>query len=138
MANWTAKFGEAARPDLERGERVRAAVFVVPAATSMTATTLSAVGRGGPIAASMPIAASVLGLTDRRLLVYGHSSLADKPKDLRFELPLDRLRSVDVEERSATCRFVLRFGDGSSSVYEAPRIVNDAASFAAAAELQPA
>ena len=130
---WAAKVDQAAREVLETGERVLAAVFVVPTATSCTASAIAARHDGGAIASNMPVAASILGLTDRRLLVYGHSSLSGRPDGLKFSIPSTQLRRVDVEERSATCRFVLRFGDGSRAEYEAPSRVNDPGPFVAAA-----
>ncbi len=132
-ATWVTKLDRAARDVLEAGERVLAAVFVVPTATSCTASALAARHDAGAIASNMPVTAAVLGLTDRRLLVYGHSSLSDKPEGLQLAIPAADLRTVDVEERSATCRFVLRFGDGSRVTYEAPSRVNDPGPFVAAA-----
>ena len=81
-------------------------------------------------AATMPDTATVVGLTDRRLLVYGHSTLSGRPKGLKLAMPVEELRSVEVEKRRATFSFVLHFSDGSASVYEAPRVSNDPTGFA--------
>lgn len=131
--DWTAKLSEVATDVLEAGEQVLAAVFVVPPATSCTATAIAArAAARDEIGATLPAAASVLGLTDRRLLVYGHSSFSDRPDGLQLSVPACELRRVDVEDRPAACRFVLRFDDGSKTVYDAPRPVNDARPFVAA------
>ncbi len=148
MANWTKKLGKVASDELEAGEELRSAVFLQPAGTT---TKMVARGVGGVVggalaarsggtatelvtdsgrAATMPDAATVLGLTDRRLLVYGHSSLSGKPKGLKLTMPVDDLAGVDVEKQKATFKFVIHFVDGSASVYEAPRVSNDPAGFA--------
>ena len=124
-ATWAVKLDQAAHDVLEIGEHVLAALFVLPTATSCTASALAARHDGDAIAAAMPATASVLGLTERRLLVYGHSSLSGKPVGLKLSLPSCELRRLDIEERPATCRFVFRFGDGSRATYEAPARVND-------------
>lgn len=133
MTTWADKVERAAGDELEDGERVLAAVFVAPTATSLTASALAARGQGDALAASLPATTAVLGLTDRRLLVFDHSSLAGRPDRLRLAMPVGELRRVDIDERSATCRFVLRFVDGSRAEYEAPSGVNDPAAFVAAA-----
>lgn len=132
-ATWAVKLDQAARDVLDTDEHVLAALFVLPTATSCTASALAARHDGDVIASTMPVTASVLGLTERRLLVYGHSSLSGKPEGLKLSLPACDLRRVDIEERSATCRFVLRFGDGSRATYEAPSRLNDPGPFVVAA-----
>ena len=84
------------------------------------------------IAASFPGEPTVLGLTDHRLLVFGYSQLGGKPKGLKSTLPATDLVSVETEKQKATHRFVLHFGDGTASVFEAPRMANDPEGFAAA------
>ena len=132
-ATWAVKLDQAARDVLDAGEHVLAALFVLPTATSCTASALAARHDGDAIASTMPVTAAVLGLTEHRLLVYGHSSLSDKPEGLKLSLPVGDLRRVEVEQRSATSRFVLRFGDGSRATYEAPSRLNDHEPFVAAA-----
>lgn len=148
MANWTKKLSKVAKDDLEAGEQLRAAVFLQPSGTT---TKMVATGVGGIVggalasrtggtatelvtdsgtAATMPDTATVLGLTDRRVLVYGHSTMSGKPKGLKSTMAASDLAAVEVEKQKATFRFVLHFTDGTASVYEAPRMANDPVEFA--------
>lgn len=150
MANWTKKLTKAAAADLEPGEEVRSALFLQPAGTTtrLVARGLAGVvgaaiasrsgGGGGSdlvtdagIAASLPDQPVVVGLTGRRVLVFGHSSLSGKPKGLLLALGLDQLARVDTEPQKATWAVVLHFADGTASVREAPRLGNDPQEFAA-------
>jgi hypothetical protein len=150
MASWTKKISKVA--PLEPGERLVEGVLLQPSGTTgqmvakgvggMIGKAVASKLGGGTatelvtdsgIAATMPTTkTTVLGLTDRRLLVFGHGSLSGKPKDLELAIPTDDLVSVDVEKQKATYRFVLHFADGTSSIYEAPRLANDPEAFAAA------
>ena len=149
MANWTKKLSKVAKDDLEAGEQLRAAVFLQPSGTT---TKMVATGVGGIVggaiasrkggatatelvtdsgtAATMPDAATVLGLTDRRVLVYGHSMMSGKPKGLKSTMPASELTAVEFEKQKATYRYVLHFADGTASIYEAPRMANDPEAFA--------
>lgn len=149
MANWTKKLSKVAKDDLEAGEQLRTAVFLQPSGTTtkMVATgvggivggALAARKGGGTatelvtdsgVAATMPDAATVLGLTDRRVLVYGHSAMSGKPKGLKSTMAASDLVGVECEKQKATYRYVLHFADGTASVYEAPRMANDPEGFA--------
>lgn len=153
MANWTKKLGKAAAGDLEAGERIAVALFLQPAGTTARsighglggAVGAAIASRSGDaesrdelvtdrgLAAAMPATATVVGITDRRLLVYGHSSLSGKPKQLRLALPLTDLAGVDVTQRKASHEVVLRFADETAAIYEAPRVGNDVETFGATA-----
>jgi hypothetical protein len=151
MADWTKKISKVAGDDLEPGETVIEGVFLQPSGTTgasvargvgglvgsaiaskLKSDTSEALVSDRGIAATMPAAATVLGLTDRRVLVYGHATLSGKPKELKLSIPRADLASVEVEKQKATYRFVLHFADGSASAYEAPRMSNDPEAFAAA------
>ena len=151
MANWTKKLNKVAATDLEPGERVIAGVFLQRAGTTGQAVAIGVGGLVGKaiaskvggntitelvtdrgIAANMPETATVLGLTKRRVLVYGHASLSGKPKELKMSIPVSDVTWVEVDKQRATFRFVLHFSDGTSSVYEAPRVSNDPGAFAEA------
>ncbi len=153
MASWTKKIGKAAQGELEPGERIIEGVFLQPAGTTGRSVArgvggvvgqalASKVGGGtatelvtdAGVAATMPEAATVLGLTDRRLLVFGHSSLSGRPKGLKLTLPTADLVRVEVDKQKATYRFVMHFGDGTASIYEAPRTSNDPEAFAEAVD----
>lgn len=150
MANWNKKISKAAKNELQPGEEIIAGVFLQPAGTMGQAV---AKGAGGVLGKALVAARSdsdaaltaiagvaddfgneptVLGLTQSRLLVYGYSALGGKPKGLRTSYPANVLAAVEVEKQKATYRFEMTFDDGSTSVFEAPRLANDPVAFAAA------
>lgn len=150
MANWNKKISKAAKSELQPGEEIVAGVFLQPAGTMGQAVAKGAGGVIGKalvaahgdagrvttavagVADSFPNEPTVLGLTQSRLLVFGYSTLGGKPKDLKRSLPARALSSVTVEKQKATYRFEMTFDDGSTSVFEAPRLGNDPEAFAAA------
>ena len=150
MANWNKKITKAAKGELHPGEEIVAGVFLQPAGTMGQAV---AQGAGGVLgkalaakngaaadtavmeagtAAEFPNEATVLGLTQSRLLVFGYSQMGGKPKGLKQAMTADVLASVETEKQKATYRFEMTFSDGSTSVFEAPRLGNDPEAFAAA------
>jgi hypothetical protein len=149
MADWNKRISKAAKDELQPGEEIVAAVFLQPAGTMGQAVARGAggavakaviAGRGGDggqtavdgaIAREFHDVATVLGLTQHRLLVFGYSSLTGKPKGFKHSLPAHALRSVSVEKQKATYRFQMAFEDGSSCLFEAPRLGNDPEAFAA-------
>lgn len=147
MADWITKLEKVAAHDLRPGERLRCAVFLQPtgttsrlvtravsgsiAVTAAAGAASTALGTEAGRAASMPDDAAIVGVTDRRLLVYGHSAITGRAKGLRLEMPLDELVAVAIEKQKAIYDVVLHFSDGSASVYEAPRYANDPERFAA-------
>lgn len=150
MANWKKKISKAAKGDLQPGEEIVAGVFLQPAGTMGQAVAKGAGGVLGKalvaakgdsngaattiagVAEAFPDEPTVLGLTQGRLLVFGYSSLGGKPKGLKHSFPADVLSSVAVDKQKATYRFEMTFDDGSTSVFEAPRLANDPEAFAAA------
>jgi hypothetical protein len=84
------------------------------------------------IAALFPETRIWVAVTNQRTLVWGHSVLSGKPKGLLAELPATAIQLVDLEPRTATFRTTLRFSDGTAMRYEAPKLMNDPESFAAA------
>ncbi len=150
MANWNKKITKAAKGELHPGEEIVAGVFLQPAGTMGQAVAQGAggivgkaiaakKGAGGDVvvadagtAADFPNEPTVLGLTQSRLLVFGYSQFGGKPKGLKQTLPADVLSVVELEKQKATYRFEMTFSDGSSSVFEAPRLGNDPEAFAAA------
>lgn len=149
MANWNKKIGKAAKGELHPGEEIVAGVFLQPAGTMGQAVAKGAGGvvgkalvgaRSGGSGDAEPVGranefaneATVLGLTPSRLLVFGYSQLGGKPKGLRQALPASALAQVEVAKQKATYRFEMTFDDGSTSVFEAPRLGNDPEAFAAA------
>lgn len=151
MADWTKKISKVAGDVLQPGEQLREGMFVQASGTTshLMARSLGGIA-GAAIAAklrtkddgsidstsgtagAMPDGPIVLGLTDQRLLVFSHSKLSGKPKDLVHSLTKADLAAVDVQKGTATSKVTLVFADGTAKQYEAPRIGNDPDAFAAA------
>lgn len=149
MANWNKKISKAAKGELHPGEEIVAGVFLQPAGTMgqavakgaggvLAKAVVAGKGAGGDVleaetgvATEFPNEPTVLGLTQNRLLVFGYSSLGGKPKGLKQARPAHVLQSVAIEKQKATYSFEMTFEDGSSSMFEAPRLGNDPESFAA-------
>jgi hypothetical protein len=66
--------------------------------------------------------ALVLGLTFRRLLVWGHSRMSGKPKGLKTEVPLSRVAVIEAEKQKLAHIMAIIFDDGSGTVVEAPKL----------------
>ena len=73
----------------------------------------------------------VVGLTARRMLLWSHSQMSGKPKELIAEIPLERVASFSVEKKKATFDTTITFTDGSGILLEAPKIANKPERFAA-------
>lgn len=146
MANWAKKINKAVKSDLEAGEEVRDGVFVQPLGSTSDIVAKEVAGMLGRAlvkgpngedasefghASALPDDRLVLGLTDRRLVVWGHSQLSGRPKGFKMALPASDIVSVEVEKLKAVYSLVITFSDGSSKIYEAPRIANDPKGFAA-------
>lgn len=157
MANWVSKLSAVAIGELMPGEEIAAAVFVQPAGT---ATRIATRHVGGRVAASiasrmsgtavaplitdvgtaakLPDRALVIGLTDIRLIVYGHAMRSGAPRGLQLILPRTQLVRVDAQPQAASWATVFHFADGTASVFEAPRPGNDLEAFVDAVELRAA
>lgn len=146
MAGWDKKIRKSVGGDLIADEELRAGVFVQPFGTTgnlMAKELGGLVGRAlagskgrkdqseTGMASTLPDGRLVLGLTDHRLVVWGHSSLTGKPKGFKTSFPVADLAAVEIEKLRTVCAFVLHFADGSSKLFEAPRMANDPEGFAA-------
>jgi len=87
------------------------------------------------LAERLPSGQLVLGLTNKRLLVYSFAQMKGGPKDLIDEFPLSDLAGADIEKLKLVYRLVLRFADGSVVDLDAGRAAG-APEFAEALNLQ--
>lgn len=82
----------------------------------------NAVGDANGLASTFPGRNVVLGLTDTRLVVFSHSTLSGKPKELLVEYPLEDLAAIDMHAAKALHKKTrLFFVDGSAVDLEAPK-----------------
>ena len=151
MADWTKKIMKSVGGDLAADEQLEDGVFLNPAGTTSGMIGRQAGGLIGAavaskmqknkaeastlatdtgIAAEWPEKPVVVGLTGRRLLLWSHSQMSGKPKELIGEIDLDRVAGIDVEKKKATFDTTIRFTDGSGIQLEAPKIANKPERFA--------
>ena len=83
------------------------------------------------LAETWPSQPVVVGLTARRMLLWSHSQMRGKPKELIGEIPLGQIAGIDIEKKKATFDATLRFTDGSGILLEAPKVTNKPERFAA-------
>ncbi len=144
MVDWAKKIARSVGQDIQADEQVEAGLFVQP--SGLTAGMMGS-QLGGLVGALMVdklggekldaehivtdegIAATipkrqplVLGLTGRRLLVWGHGKMSGKPKGLLVEMPLDQVAGIQMEKQKLTHATAVVFGDGTGVFFEAPRI----------------
>ncbi len=150
MADWTKKITKAVGDDLEAGETLLSGIFLQPAGETTRAVSRGVGGALGSmiakrrqdnaddgdglrsdegLAAQFTDEPLVVGLTDRRVLVWGHSTMSGKPKGLKFTFPADQLTDLEIEKQKATYAVVMSFADGSGVVREAPRVGNKPTAF---------
>jgi len=74
------------------------------------------------IAADFPGQNVVLGLTDTRLVVFSHSAMMGKPKNLVAAYPLDDIAAMDIHAAKTLHKKVrLFFTDESAVDFDAPK-----------------
>lgn len=74
------------------------------------------------LAADFPGENVVLGLTDTRVVVFSHSTLSGKPKNLVAEYPLRDIAAMDIHASKALHKKVrLFFTDESAVDFDAPK-----------------
>lgn len=121
--------------DLESGETVVAGTFVQPAGAIRSQIAYGAIGgvvgmavgqkvgekraKENPTAdegmvIDIPPGKAVLGITDRRLLVFGHSTMSGRPKGLNAAIPLDQVAGISHESGKLTGKLLVTFADGTS------------------------
>ena len=140
MVDWVKKLNKARSEDFHVGERLLGATFVQPGGNfgAMMGSQLGGVvgtiaankmaGADDSVDSSAGLAATiagdnaVIGVTNWRLLVWNHSRLSGKPKDLKAEIPLKKVAGVEAETGKLLTKIALQFEDGSAVAYEAPKI----------------
>ncbi len=151
MATWKKKIEKSVGGDIEAGEVLIEGMLLQPSGLVKTMTAKSVGGLAGAAiasqmgrsaedaaaprhgtAAGFPDGPVVIGLTDRRLVAWSWAKLTGKPKAFLTALPLADVAPIDVEKQAATHRVTLTFADGSSKVFEAPKLANQAPELAQA------
>jgi hypothetical protein len=140
VVDWAKKIQKSVGGDLQADEQVEAGLFVQPTGTTsgmmigglVGAVAANKVGnkkgetaelsRDTGLAAEIPNERLVLGLTGRRLLVWGHAAMSGKPKGMKSAVPLERVVRIQAETGKLTHRMVIGFDDGSGLVVEAPKM----------------
>lgn len=84
------------------------------------------------MAAQLPEQRMWLAITRTRLIGWHHSTLTGRPKQVLFELPVDEVVRANVEPRKTTSIVSLNFADGSTRLFESPRLGSDPIAFAEA------
>jgi hypothetical protein len=136
MIDFAKKIRKSCAADLEPGEEVLAGTFVQPPGAIRRQMTYGAIGGAvGAIAGEamaskraknapqqvgegfvvdIPAGKAVLGLTDRRFLVFGHSTMSGKPKGLNAAFALDQVQSMALAQGKLTGSLVVTFADGTA------------------------
>lgn len=136
MIDFAKKIRKHCAADLDAGEEVLAGTFVQPPGSIRRQVTFGAIGGAvGAIAGDamasrhaknapqqadegfvveIPAGKAVLGLTNRRFLVFGHSTLSGRPKGLNAAFSLDQVRSMTFTPGKITGSLVLTFADGTA------------------------
>ncbi len=63
------------------------------------------------------------------MLVWSHSQLKGKPKELQAELRRDQIAGVEVEKKKTVYAMVVRFSDNSALDFDMPKVGGDANGF---------
>lgn len=145
MVDWKKKIEKNCAGDLQVDEQLEAGLFVQPAGGTARVVGMqlggvvgvAAVARSQKkkqaaaeihtdtgIGAQLGGNRHVLGLTAKRLLVWGHSQLSGKPKELELAIPLDDLVSISHEKGKLTTKMIFEFSDGSGAIVEAPKLTD--------------
>jgi len=143
MVDWAKKITKACKGDIDADEQIEAGTFVQPAGAMGRALGSQLGGIAGLVAVTrnqekkrdaMEIKTDegvglalgsgrrVIGLTSRRFLVWGHSSLSGKPKGLEAAIPLDDLVSISHDKGKIVTKMVFEFADGSGAIMDASNV----------------
>ena len=135
MGDYGEKIQAKAQGVLESDERVVAAIRTSPVGATAAAGVGGLVGglvaarqakKGGgeqppgSAAASWPPVRCAIGLTDRRLLIYGFTALG-QPRDVLAEFPLDQLASIEIDKGFMN-KVRFSFVDGSAARVECGKV----------------
>ena len=70
---------------------------------------------------SLPVGKKVLGLTQKRLLVFKQGAMSGKPTALELSIPIGDVAAMEHEKKRIASGLSIRFTDGSERSFEAPR-----------------
>jgi hypothetical protein len=134
VASYLKKLAKHCSEHLAADEQFEGALFARPAGTISRSVGFGAAGLAGAVvseraakkrreghegatdegsAAAFPAGDVALGLTHRRMLVFKHSQVSGKPKEMLAEYPLDQVAGMSQEKRKLHRSFHLHFVDGS-------------------------
>ena len=143
MVDWKKKITKSVGGDLQADEQLEAGTFVQPSGAMGRSLGSQLGGIAGLVAvtrnqekkrdameiktdtgigAQLGDKRHVVGLTSKRFLIWGHSSLSGKPKGLDLAVPLDDLVSISHEKGKIVTKMVFEFSDGSGAIVEASNI----------------
>lgn len=141
MVDFAKKIRKSCAEHLEPGEEVIAGVFGQPPGAIRRQMATGIGGLAGALIADktakgttverpdegivvdIPEGKAVLGLTDRRLLVFGHSAMTGKPKGLNAAVPLGHIESVTLDQGKFAGRLVVTFVDGTHIDFDVVKTV---------------
>ncbi len=146
MSTWNEKIEKNVGADIQDGETLLAGLLLHPPRTAGRSMARGIGGAAAQVAirqsaqepdvdpdlgfaATLPPGTMVVGITDKRFLVWGWTQLTGKPKTLLCELPIAELEAVETTAQKASTRVVLRFADEGGTAREAPKIGNNIDSF---------
>ena len=152
MIDFTKKIHKHCAEDLEPGETVAASTFGQPPGAIRRQVAFGAIGgavgavagealankriekseqnAGEGIVLEIPAGKAVLALSDRRLMVFGHSALSGRPKGLNASIPLEQVASIEVDQGKLAGKMLITFVDDSSVDFDIVKTA-DPAGFAA-------
>lgn len=140
MVDWVKKVNKACAGDIDADEQIEAATFVQPAGAMGRQLGMQLGGIAGLISvtrnqekkrdameirtdtgtgAQLGGGRRVIGMTSRRFLIWGHSTMSGKPKGLEAAIPLDDVVSISHEKGKILTKMVFEFADGSGAVMDA-------------------
>jgi hypothetical protein len=138
--DWAKKIEKSRGSDLYPGEHVEAGTYVQKRGALGKTIAWGAAGAVGAVvagklaskqetviaetgaAAQLPADAAVLGLSAHRLMVFSHSKMSGKPKELVLAVPLADVAAITVEQKKLSYALELVFSDGSAAEYEAVKM----------------
>lgn len=74
------------------------------------------------MSSSMPGGMSIIGITDRRVVVYDFDSIRGKAKNLIAEFEKKDITSMEFKKGKIAHTLVMTFSDGGGRVFDLPRI----------------
>jgi hypothetical protein len=70
------------------------------------------------VASTIPEGKAVIGVSNQRLLFFGHSTMSGKPTDLKAAIPFHEVRGFDANHGKLKSELTVTFADGSARAFE--------------------